>query len=209
MSQLTQTEIVAKLDTPVSLLAGRDPDGLVTTISVSLVVNPTKAHFEDDRRGRSRHFLHEVKIGVVPVRIRLQDDVPWPWCIDAAVQRLFYGKRHASVILIGKRKIHGLEIAGAVSSIDGLCVPLSDVFCRVHHALLYRPLKIGQLLPEVLIRHAPPQRAVTVVREVGQPPDVWAAWCDTPPRSPGASAGSAFPVGRRSVWDRRSPRRSL
>ena len=65
MSQLTHTEIVAKLYTPVSMLAGRDPDGLVTTIRVSLVVNPTQAHFEDDRRGRSRHFLHEVNIGVV------------------------------------------------------------------------------------------------------------------------------------------------
>jgi hypothetical protein len=118
------------------MLAGRDPDGLVTTISVSLVVNPTKAHFEDDRRWRSRHFLYEVKIGVVPVRIRLQDDVPWQWHIVATVRSLFYGKRHTIVILIGERKIHGLEIAGEVSIIDGLCVPLGDVFCRVHHALL-------------------------------------------------------------------------
>ena len=52
------------------------------------------------------------KIGVVPVRIRLQDDVPWQWRIDAAVRSLFYAKRHTIVILIGERKIHGLEIAG-------------------------------------------------------------------------------------------------
>ncbi len=60
-----------------------------------------------------------------------------------------------------------------------------------------------------LIRHAPPRRAATAVCEVEQAPDVLAAWCDIPPRSPGASAGSAFPVGRRSVWDRRPPRGSL